>query len=145
MQHLQSTPIRPSTANPLMPFDPLLLRRVLLLFFFVGLFFLMPAAMADVALPVGDMKIPGAEDGSWSKMLTGGLRWAIIIFVLSVFAIGLGKTILTLFALVNDARNNGEWGPAIQQLGLVILVVVMSFVVFALINKYGLEPLKNAG
>lgn len=148
MQH-QPTPTRllsPGQSNLFVHFDPLLLRRALLLCFFIGLFCLIPAAMADdvLKLPTGDMKIPGAEDGaSWSKMIASTIRWTIIIFVLAVFGVGLGKTILTLFALINDARNGGEWGPAIQQLGLVLLVVVMSFVVFAIINKYVLEPLGN--
>ena len=61
MQNLQTTPARPLMpyqGKPLLHFDSLLLRRALLLCFFVGLFFLIPAAMADDALtlPVGDMK-----------------------------------------------------------------------------------------
>lgn len=150
MQNLQTTPARPLMpyqGKPLLHFDSLLLRRALLLCFFVGLFFLIPAAMADDALtlPVGDMKIPGAEGGSWSKMLTSGLRWGLVIFTLVAFGIGLVKSIITLHHLVNDARNNGEWGPAIQQLCIVMLIVAMTFVILTLENKYVLEPLGKLG
>ena len=149
MQH-QPTPTRllsPGQGNLFVHFDPLLLRRALLLCFFIGLFFLIPAAMADDALtlPVGDMKIPGAEGGSWSKMLTSGLRWGIVIFTLVAFGVGLTKSIITLYNLVNDARNNGEWGPAIQQLCIVMLIVAMTFVILTLENKYVLEPLGKLG
>lgn len=149
MQH-QPTPTRllsPGQSNLFVHFDPLLLRRALLLCFFIGLFFLIPAAMADEALtlPVGDMKIPGAEGGSWSKMLTSGLRWGIVIFTLVAFGVGLTKSIITLYNLVNDARNNGEWGPAIQQLCIVMLIVAMTFVILTLENKYVLEPLGKLG
>ena len=126
-----------------------MLRRVLLLFFFVGLFFLMPTAMAQqdtLTLPIADMSIPGAgNSASWSKMLTAGLRWGIVIFTLVAFGIGLVKSIITLYHLVNDARNNGEWGPAIQQLCIVMLIVAMTFVILTLENKYVLEPLGKLG
>lgn len=149
MQH-QPAPTRllsPAQGNLFVHFDPLLLRRALLLCFFISLFFLIPAAMADDALtlPVGDMKIPGAEGSSWSKMLTSGLRWGIVIFTLVAFGVGLTKSIITLYNLVNDARNNGEWGPAIQQLCIVMLIVAMTFVILTLENKYVLEPLGKLG
>ena len=149
MQHQPApTPLlSPAQGNLFVHFDPLLLRRALLLCFFISLFFLIPAAMADDALtlPVGDMKIPGAEGSSWSKMLTSGLRWGIVIFTLVAFGVGLTKSIITLYNLVNDARNNGEWGPAIQQLCIVMLIVAMTFVILTLENKYVLEPLGKLG
>lgn len=112
----------------------------------VCLFYLPQAIAAPSTLPSGSIGIPGTGAGdSWAKQFTSAIAWGIVLLMLAALGIGLAKSIITAFVLVNDARNSGEWGPAIQQIIVVILIIVFAFVLYGVANKYVLEPLEQLG
>lgn len=123
------------------------LRRLMLFGFLITLFVLLPEAMADSILPSGSLGIPGTSDGeSWSSQMIKALSWGLKLLLLLGLGIGIAMSIFTLFRLVNDARSTGEWGPVIQQVVIVIVIIVFAFVLFGIANKYVFEPLdKMAG
>ena len=118
------------------------LRRLMLFGFLITLFVLLPEAMADSILPSGSLGIPGTSDNdSWSNQIIKALSWGLKLLLLLGLGIGIAMSIFTLFRLVNDARSTGEWGPVIQQVVIVIVIIVFAFVLFGIANKYVFEPL----
>lgn len=115
----------------------------IMLFLFAALVF--PEAMAakDSLLPEGtDLGIPGAgKDDGWAKMILFALRFLLMIIFVVALGLGMGDSIFGIFRVINDARSSGDWGPAIKQIGGIIIAVIISLALFALADKYVLKPI----
>ena len=122
--------------------DAATLRQLFIVTMLMACCLYLPQAAAQSALPSGSIGIPGvADDANWATNMVKLFRWGLMLMLVVVLGFGIGRSILTMFSLINDARNGGEWGPAIQQIILVLVNVAFSLGLFALANKYVFEPL----
>ncbi|RKW15336.1 MAG: hypothetical protein D8H94_07120 [Cardiobacterium sp.] len=126
--------------------DAATLRQLFIVTMFTVCSLYLPQAAAQSVLPSGSIGIPGvANSDNWVSNMVGLFRWGLTLLLVVVLGFGIGRSILTMFSLINDARNGGEWGPAIQQIVLVLINIAFSLGLFALANKYVLEPLDKLG
>ena len=122
--------------------DAATLRQLFIVTMLMACCLYLPQAAAQSVLPSGSIGIPGvADDANWATNMVKLFRWGLMLMLVVVLGFGIGRSILTMFSLINDARNGGEWGPAIQQIILVLVNVAFSLGLFALANKYVFEPL----
>lgn len=104
---------------------------------------LLPEAQAQVQLPTTDIKIPGvdANNKNWLQQFSGVISVVIVIGALAAVGFGMMEAIFTLFRTANDARLNGDWGPAMKLIGLIIGIIIFSLLLYYLINTVVLGPL----
>ena len=104
-----------------------------------------PQAMAQTTnlLPSGsDLGIPGATaDDGWAKLLINIFRFVLIVLFVVALGAGMGDSIFGIFAVINDARSSGQWGPAIKQIAGIMLAIAICLGIFALADKYVFPPL----
>lgn len=104
---------------------------------------LIPEPAFAQMLPTDSMDIPGTNQGdSFIVKIKKLIGWTIYLLALAALGTGVAMSIFSLFKQVNDARaGNTEWGPAIQQMFIVLFVIVISIALYALLNTYVLTPL----
>lgn len=89
-------------------------------------------------LPTGTaLDVPGAgADASWVKKFGYIIR--LVIFVLCMAAVGLGisDSIFSLFRVINDGRQTGEWGPAMKTVGIIMAGIIFAIVLFGILNEF---------
>lgn len=121
--------------------------KMVFIIFFLFAMLVVPEAMAakDSLLPDGvDLGVPGAgKDDGWAKMILLALRFLLIVIFVVALGLGMGDSIFGIFRVINDARTSGDWGPAIKQIGGIIIAVIISLVLFALADKYVLKPISE--
>lgn len=121
--------------------DTLCKPRTLLLLALIFLMLLPILAQAQAAnnsglLPTTGVSIPGTTDSdSWVKKFGYIIRLGIFLICMGAVGFGMSDSIFGIFRTINDARNNGEWGPAIKQILLILLGVVIALVLFAVLNN----------
>lgn len=138
--------LKPTANHPCMPMnghDWLFSTKMLWLLVLFAVLFLMPEAHAQAKLPTSDIKIPGvdANNKNWLQQFSGVISLVIVIGALAAVGFGMMEAIFTLFRTANDARLNGDWGPAMKLIGLIIGIIVFSLLLYYLINTVVLEPL----
>lgn len=113
-------------------------QRLILTFFIVAvLFFLPDIVYAQQALPTGgNVVIPGTSDSdSWVKKFSFVIKLGVFILCMAAVGFGISDSIFSIFRTINDARQTGEWGPAMKQMLIIILGIVMAVVLFAVLNE----------
>ncbi len=98
-------------------------------------------------LPTGsDFEVPGASSGDpWLKKFAFIIKFVVFLMCMAAVGLGLSDSIFSIFRVINDARMNGEWGPAIKQIGIILGGLIFALVIFALLNKYVIDPITNYG
>lgn len=123
-----------------------LFRKGFTALFITMLVFYLPDALADGGLPVGgDIGVPGAgDDANLATLIVAIVKWGIFIMAIIGLGFGLSGSIFTLFRLVNDARTNeGGWGPVVNQMLIILVIIAVALALFGVINKFVFEPLEN--
>lgn len=113
-------------------------KRLMLTLFIVALLLFLPDIVyAQQALPTGgNVAIPGTSDNdSWVKKFSFVIKLGIFLLCMAAVGFGVSDSIFSIFRTINDARQSGEWGPAIKQMLVIILAIVMAVVLFAVLNE----------
>ncbi len=89
-------------------------------------------------LPTGSaLDVPGtSESDSWVKKFGFIIRLVIFIICIAALGLGIGDSIFSLFRTINDARQSGEWGPAMKNIGIVMAGIVFAIVLFGILNEF---------
>lgn len=82
---------------------------------------------ADQFLPESRKDKPLLENVVWIALL------AALFFIAAVMFFGVGDLILGLFSSLQDARRTGDWGPFLRTLGIVLVILIVTFFVAAFI------------
>lgn len=120
--------------------------RTLILFALIVAMLLPHLAQAQTAgiLPTTGVDIPGTTDSdSWVKKFGYLIRFGIFLICMAAVGFGMGDSIFGIFRTINDAKNTGEWGPAIKQILQILLGVVIALVLFAVLNTIVFEALQK--
>lgn len=117
--------------------------RFLMLLLLFSALFLLPEAMAQ--LPVGDgLDLPGiGADAKWYQKLGGAIIFGLVILFIGGLLFGLAMAVISLFRLIGDAKETGEWGKVIVQVIIILIIIAFAFAIFYLANEFGFNPLKE--
>lgn len=117
--------------------------RFLFLILLLSMLLFQPEAMAQ--LPVGDgLDLPGVgSDAKWYQKLGGAIIFGLVILFIGGLLFGLAMAVISLFRLIGDAKETGEWGKVIVQVIIILIIIAFAFAIFYLANEFGFNPLKE--